>query len=227
MGKQVSGSLNKIALVGTIGSGKTTAANFFARQGYELESFAKPLKDCLSAIFGWDREMLEGNTEEAKIARDSIDSYWSEVFGRPVNYRSEAQRFGTEIMRNLYHKDIWVNSLLNRVRGKDSILVTDARFANEIRYLKEAGFKIYAIVGGGPDKAFSWDFYTMLAYSKGADYRAFSRNLDIHESEKDWVNAIDCIEKDFIKNYGSLAGLKTQLATVCDNRLGVLCSEET
>lgn len=223
--KQEHSHLNKIALVGTIGSGKTTAANFLSKQGYELESFAKPLKDCLSSMFGWDRQVLEGNTEEDKLVRDTVDSYWSEVFGRTVNYRSEAQRFGTEIVRNFYHKDLWVNSLLKRVKNKNKVLVTDARFENEIRALKKDGFKIYAIVGGGPDKPFSWDFYTMLAYAEGADYTSFIKDLTVHESEKGWVKAIDCLEKDFIRNYRSLASLKIQLLSLCEGSLGGVWAE--
>lgn len=34
-------------------------------QGFKQESFAKPLKDMCSVVFNWDREMLEGISEES------------------------------------------------------------------------------------------------------------------------------------------------------------------
>ena len=39
-------------------------------------------------------------------------------------------------------KDVWVSALLDRVGPTDSIVVDDVRFPNEIRMLKEAGFRI-------------------------------------------------------------------------------------
>ena len=53
-----------IGLVGLIGSGKDTVANrLVSHHGFVRDSFAKSLKDATESIFGWDREMIEGNTE--------------------------------------------------------------------------------------------------------------------------------------------------------------------
>ena len=50
-----------IGLTGFIGSGKTTVAKILATEhGYRTDSFASSLKDSLSVIFGWPRDMLEG-----------------------------------------------------------------------------------------------------------------------------------------------------------------------
>ena len=52
-----------IGLVGWIGSGKNTVADILATQHeYKRDSFAAPLKDAVSNIFNWPRDILEGDT---------------------------------------------------------------------------------------------------------------------------------------------------------------------
>ena len=63
---------NIVAINGTIGSGKDTFAQAFIDNGYTRLSFAKNLKDTVSAIFGWDREMLEGTTPESRKIREMV-----------------------------------------------------------------------------------------------------------------------------------------------------------
>ena len=55
-----------IGIVGFIGSGKDTVAKQFVKGGCVHDSFANPLKDLCANVFGWDRQMLEGETIEAK-----------------------------------------------------------------------------------------------------------------------------------------------------------------
>ena len=57
-----------IGLVGLIGSGKDTVAErLVSHHGYVRDSFAKSLKDATASIFGWNREMVEGNTKERQL----------------------------------------------------------------------------------------------------------------------------------------------------------------
>ena len=59
-----------IGLVGLIGSGKDTVAErLVSHHGFVRDSFAQSLKDATASIFGWDREMLEGNTESRVLVR--------------------------------------------------------------------------------------------------------------------------------------------------------------
>ena len=120
-----------IGLVGFIGSGKGTVGEILEQKGFVKDSFAKPLKDACSVIFGWPREMLEGDTEVSRKWREEPDVFWSEKFGKTFSPRLALQLMGTEAGRNVFHKDIWVTSLLNRSKGKD-VVVTDVRFKNEI-----------------------------------------------------------------------------------------------
>ena len=38
-------------------------------------------------MFGWDREMLEGDTEESRDWREKVDPYWSTETGNPITPR--------------------------------------------------------------------------------------------------------------------------------------------
>ena len=127
-----------IGLVGFIGSGKGTVGDILEQKGFIKDSFAKPLKDACAVMFGWPRELLEGDTEMSRKWREEPDNYWSEKFGRVFTPREALQKMGTEAGRDVFHKDIWVISLLNRAKGKD-VVVTDVRFKNEIQYIQDNG----------------------------------------------------------------------------------------
>lgn len=71
-----------VGLVGFIGSGKGTVADIMTTEhGFSKESFAGGVKDAASVIFGWDRKLLEGDTEESRAWRETPDEYWSEKLG--------------------------------------------------------------------------------------------------------------------------------------------------
>ena len=124
-----------IGIVGFIGSGKGTVGDILETQGFIKDSFARPLKDAVSIIFGWPRELLEGDTEVSRQWREQKDIFWSEKFGYDFTPRMALQLMGTEAGRDVFHSDIWVISLLNRAKGRN-VVVTDVRFQNEIMYIQ-------------------------------------------------------------------------------------------
>jgi hypothetical protein len=137
-----------IGLVGLIGSGKdTVAARLVTDHQFKRDSFAQSLKDAVSNIFGWDRSLLEGKTDESREWRESPDKFWSEKFGRPVTPRWVLQYFGTEVMRGNMLDSIWVDSLLARYHG-DRTVISDTRFVNEINSIRKQGGKIVLIRRG-------------------------------------------------------------------------------
>lgn len=143
-----------IGLVGLIGSGKDTAADYLVNShGWRRDSFAAPLKDAVATIFGWDRDMLEGRTKQSREWRECADAWWSERLGREVTPRHTLQLWGTEVGRNAYHNDIWVASLENRIRkSQDNVVITDCRFPNEIDVIQRAGGRVFRIQrGADPD----------------------------------------------------------------------------
>ena len=134
-----------IGIVGLIGSGKDTVANrLVEKHGFVRDSFAKSLKDAVSSMFNWDREMLEGNTSSSRHWREQPDKFWSEKFGKPVTPRWVLQHFGTEVMRGNMYDGIWVDSCLGRYKGKNTV-ISDTRFPNEVKQIRLNGGTIIRV----------------------------------------------------------------------------------
>jgi dephospho-CoA kinase len=138
-----------IGVCGYIGSGKDTLADILIKErGYIKLSFASALKDAVSAIFGWDRNMLEGATSESRLLREQVDEWWSQRLNIPaLTPRWILQNLGTDILRDKFHPDIWLASLERKIIGlsKNNIVITDCRFDNEYQVLKRLGAKIVRI----------------------------------------------------------------------------------
>lgn len=131
-----------IGITGFIGSGKDTAANYLvAKHGFVRDSFAGTLKDAVAQVFGWDRELLEGLTPEAREWREQVDPWWSKRLDMPrLTPRYMLQLWGTEVCRRGFHNDIWIASLENRLRKTtENIVISDVRFPNEIKAIRKAG----------------------------------------------------------------------------------------
>jgi len=140
-----------IAICGLIGSGKDTVADYLCNfHQYKRDSFASTLKDAISRIFGWDREMLEGRTKYSRDWREQVDQWWSTRLNIPnLTPRWVLQNWGTEVCRQGFHDDIWIASLENRLRNtKDNVVITDCRFANEVKSLRSLGATILRIKRG-------------------------------------------------------------------------------
>jgi hypothetical protein len=137
-----------IGLVGLMGSGKDTVAERLVEQhGFKKDSFAKSLKDAVSSMFNWNREMLEGATNESRAWREQPDAYWSERFGKPVTPRWILQYFGTEVMRGQMYDAIWLDSCLGRYKGEPTV-ISDTRFINEIKTIKAHSGKVICVKRG-------------------------------------------------------------------------------
>jgi len=196
-----------IGFVGFIGSGKDTAADYLVNfHEFRRDSFANTLKDAVSAVFGWDRIMLEGRTKEAREWREQVDPWWAERLGKPnLTPRWILQYWGTEVCRAGFHDDIWIASLENKMRKTgDNIVISDVRFPNEIKAIHNAGGKVIR-VKRGPEPDWYDAAVSMNKGQVGNMTWALSKhkieNLGIHASETAWVGGdIDLV----IENNGTI-----------------------
>jgi hypothetical protein len=181
-----------IGISGLIGSGKDTIADYLQNiHQFRRESFANSLKDSVSMIFGWDRDMLEGRTRESREWREQQDDWWSTRLNRVITPRWVLQYWGTEVCRNGFHDDIWISSLENKLRKThDDIVISDVRFPNEIKAIKNAGGTVIRVVRGAEPEWFDW----AISVNRGPDGNtnwALSKNklekAKIHSSETAWA----------------------------------------
>jgi len=140
-----------IGICGLIGSGKDTAADYLVQEfGFRRDSFASALKDAVSAIFGWDRELLEGSTKQSREWREQVDQWWATRLNMPnLTPRWVLQYWGTEVCRHGFHEGIWIASTEYRLHSsKDKIVISDCRFPNEIQSIRQSGGKVVWIQRG-------------------------------------------------------------------------------
>jgi hypothetical protein len=177
-----------IGFTGSIGSGKDTAADYLCNfHEFKRDSFASTLKDAVAAVFNWDRELLEGRTKASREWREQRDAWWSERLGMPITPRWVLQNWGTEVCRIGFHDDIWIASLENKLRQTtDDIVISDVRFPNEIRSIKNQN-GIMVRVKRGPDA----DWFPIAVRANNGDISAIQelKVLGVHASEYSWVGA--------------------------------------
>jgi hypothetical protein len=140
-----------IGICGLIGSGKDTIADYLVTShGFGQDSFAASLKDTLTAVFGWDRTMLEGRTGSSRAWREQVDPWWADRLGIPhLTPRWVMQNLGTEIIREHFHQDIWTASVENKLRKiKDNTVISDCRFPNEVAAVQSAGGVVVCVNRG-------------------------------------------------------------------------------
>jgi hypothetical protein len=217
-----------IGVCGFIGSGKDTIADYLTNfHGFRRESFANSLKDAVSMVFGWDRTMLEGRTKQAREWREQVDPWWAERLNMPhLTPRWVLQYWGTEVCRRGFHDNIWITSLENKLRNsKDNIVISDCRFPNEIKSIKDAnGIVIRVKRGAEPD----WyqDAVNMNAGDRNMSYAISSERMKrtkIHASETAWVGTNFDYELD---NNGTIDDLFMQIKSIIDPELSLPASNE-
>lgn len=123
-----------IGLQGAAGSGKDTAAAGLI--GFYPLAFAKPLKDGAKPLFDLTDEQLHGKLKEKP------DPRWD------VSPREIMQELGDHC-RN-YNSNFFITHMRSRIekaqsQGIKNIVITDVRYDNEARLIRELGGKIVKI----------------------------------------------------------------------------------
>jgi len=126
-----------------MGSGKSTAAQVLVDfYGFHVLSFATPLKTMV-ADFLWDSDPeKKGYT------------YWKDFVNNNRYHplvRTAMQFLGDDVARKIHGPDVWIRRL-DDAFGIDMIeplaypyVIDDARYQNEVDYLREKGFHVVLI----------------------------------------------------------------------------------
>jgi len=118
-----------VLFVGNMGAGKDTAADILrAGIGGVKMAYADPLKDIVSTMLGIPRDILYGS---------QADKENFIVYGKTA--RHWLQWLGTQVGREMIHRDIWVHRFTDRVLASHATLIccSDCRFKNEIELFRE------------------------------------------------------------------------------------------
>jgi hypothetical protein len=191
-----------IAISGLIGSGKDTVADYLVNlHEFRRESFAGNLKNAMCEIFGWNRDMLEGRSKSSREWREQVDEWWATRLNMPhLTPRWILQHVGTDVIRGHFHDDMWLASLENKLRKTDDdIVISDVRFKNEVKMLKDLGAVCIEVTRG--------DRPGWYQHAVDGDIEKLE-TLKVHRSEYDWIGTeFDAV----IDNNGTLDELYKQV----------------
>jgi len=169
-----------IGICGLIGSGKGTVADILVEEhGFTKVSFADKLKDGVATVFGWDRDMLEGDTDESREWREQVDVFWTKETGRTITPRLVLQEYGTDCMRKGFYDGIWVSLLKQHIlkNPNTNFVIPDVRFPNEVDMIKNINGEVWRIRRGTDP------VWLRMYLDIGVEPK------DVHESEWRWATS--------------------------------------
>lgn len=140
---------NLIGISGKIGSGKDTAAEIIQHLTnpmkldmfpYEVKKFAGKLKTIASILTGIPVEKFE----DQEFKKQYLGEDWNYQIDKfnpiqKMTVRELLQKLGTDALRDGLHNNVWVNALLAEYNENSNWLVTDTRFPNEAKAIKDLG----------------------------------------------------------------------------------------
>ena len=206
-----------VGLLGFIGSGKGTAGDILKDMGFTPVSFAKGVKDVAAEMFDWPRHLLEGDTEKSREWREQPDEFWSSEFGEEFTPRLALQLMGTEVGRDVFHKDFWVIKMKRYMMQNpdQNYVITDVRFQNEIQFVHDMNGCLIEVQRGVKPH-----WYDVASRANNGDFKAaifMEQQSGVHASEWSWVGGqID----HTIDNNGTLEDLKNNLIRKLEQTYG-------
>lgn len=191
-----------IGICGFQGSGKDTLADILVKKyGYTKLSYAGILKDIVSIMFDWDRDLVEGSTKESREWREQVDPWWSKRLGIPnLTPRFVLQNIGTDVFRNHFHPDIWIACVEKQLTKYQKVVFTDCRFPNEIDMITNHGGKIIKIFRNEVPQ-----LYHDILNNK------IEPPINLHPSEWKWIKST---ENYLIMNNGSIEDLESKIKEI-------------
>lgn len=120
-------------------SGKTFAATVLTHQGFELLSFAEPIKSMAREfLVQWGFSSLEA-TQLVLVDKHCV------IPGTGITVRQLLQRLGTEFGRQQVCDDVWVRCWLAKATRYQRVVADDVRFLNEAKAIKAVGGQVWMI----------------------------------------------------------------------------------
>lgn len=158
-----------IGLSGVARSGKDTVADHLVETyGFRKVSFADPIREALYRL----NPDIELDGYDMKLASAVRLLGWEKLKDASSSIRGLMQRMGTEVGREMFGENIWVDTALKGITPEDNIVITDVRFPNEADAIQATGGKLWRIErpGVGPVNSHlsesaldAYDFPTKLA----------------------------------------------------------------
>lgn len=131
-----------IGLSGWARSGKDTVADYLVKNhGFTRVSFADPMREALLAL----DPNIEFGMAHIRLSTLVRFSGWDVVKEQYPEARELLQRMGTEVGRDLFGKNFWVNQAIKTAKQYERVVFSDCRYKNEARAIKQLGGKVWRV----------------------------------------------------------------------------------
>ena len=164
-----------IGLSGYAQSGKDTIANYLVEHhGFTRVAFADPIREALYALNPKINDIPELQGVRLQWLVDKMG--WEFVKVDSPETRGLLQRFGTEVGRNLWGENFWVDKAMATAAKHDKVVITDVRYPNEYQAIKDTGGDMWRVEkpGGIPinrhssETALDGFFFDQIILNKGS-----------------------------------------------------------
>lgn len=151
-----------IGVNGFLDAGKDTIGSYLVEhKGFKRDAFADRMKLAVGALLGMTLEEIEKAKNGRALVIVSLADRTMDI-----PFRLLLKRFGTEGGRNIYGMDHWLNLVLSDPKVNENaghfhygkkIVITDVRFANEAKRIKDLNGYVINVTrpGCGPDEHIS------------------------------------------------------------------------
>lgn len=119
-----------IGLSGYAQTGKDTIANYLIKNyGFTRVAFADPIRE---AVYKLNPKINIADMRGVSLAT-AVDSLgWETVKVESEDARWLLQRMGTEVGREIFGDNFWVDQAMKKAVGHDKVVITDVRYPNEL-----------------------------------------------------------------------------------------------
>lgn len=177
-----------IGLSGYAQTGKDTVAeHLISKYNYKRVAFADPIRKALYTL----DPLVEVGEFRAVHLSSAVDSMgWEETKRLSKETRRLLQVLGTEVGRNMFGPDFWVNQGMSNVSKFDNKVFTDVRFPNEYKAIKAREGIIIRIVKPGTGAV------NLHASETALDNFSFDATIVNDGSKQDLYDKIDKVIKE-------------------------------
>lgn len=135
-----------LGISGWARAGKDTAADWLVEnRGFTKKSFAEPMKTALQKLS--PSVDVEGVHVPLETAIRLIG--WEALKGVSKEIRPLLQRFGTEVGREMFGENFWVEFALESIPDGSKVVFADVRFPNEADAIKALGGEVWRVERDG------------------------------------------------------------------------------
>lgn len=143
-----------IGIAGWARSGKdTVGGHLINNYGYTRLSFADPMREALKRINPLISLDKDGTWTLVELATALEHSTWDDLKAQSRNIRPYLQRFGTEVGRQMFGENFWVDYAIDSIPDGTKVVVTDVRFQNEANAVRALGGKVWRVTRPGVEAA--------------------------------------------------------------------------